>query len=111
MSAAAFSMFIPGLLATCSTDNTVKIFDLHSMGASSSATEGGMAGIVTPKNILTKQMNVGPLFSLDFFADSPFLLAAAGEDGAVAIWDGHEDVHLNRCFGASRRLETPPSIS
>ena len=35
-------------------------------------------------------MNVGKLFTLAFYPDDPFLLAAAGDKGVVAIWESDE---------------------
>ena len=37
-----------------------------------------------------KTMAVGKLFSLDFYPDDPFLLAAGGDKGIVAIWESDE---------------------
>lgn len=43
-------------------------------------------------------MNVGKLLSLQFYADEPFLLAAGGDKGVVAIWESDELVNIRDRF-------------
>ena len=40
-----------------------------------------------------KTMNVGKLFSVQYYQDEPFLLAAAGDKGVVAVWESDELVN------------------
>ena len=101
VSSLSFSQYVPGLLATASTDHAVKIWDLQSPAAAAT-------GNANPNLVVSKNMNVGPLFSVRFFPGQPFLLATAGEEGMVAIWESSEDNHVSRCFGTSRQLESPP---
>jgi len=37
--------------------------------------------------VATKAMSIGQIFSVSFFPSSPFLLAAGGAKGIVAVWD------------------------
>ena len=72
----SFSHHIPNMLATCSLDEHVKIWDINS-GAE-------------PKLVGYKKTTMGELFSLSFYKDIPWVLAAGGSKGEVAIWDTEE---------------------
>lgn len=79
-SGVSFSSRIPGMMATASIDKTVKIWDVN---AKSSEGNG-------PRCIAYKTMNVGKLFALQYSPDDPYLLAAAGDTGMVAVWESDE---------------------
>jgi len=64
------------MLATASTDEYIKIWDI---------------GLEKPKMITNKKMNMGKLYSLQFYQDIPWVLAAGGSRGEVAIWDVEEN--------------------
>lgn len=80
-SSISFSGRVPGMMATASIDKTVKIWDVSEL----QSCEGGV-----PKQIAYKTMNVGKLFALQYHPDDPFLLAAAGDTGTVAVWESDE---------------------
>ena len=78
-SSVAFSTHIPNIMATASTDETVKIWDIsHNNGTD-------------PKLIHSKEMKTGELFTLQFYKDIPWVLAAGGSKGELAIWDISEN--------------------
>ena len=107
VSAISFSQYVPGLLATCSTDMSVKIFDLlHASQLTGVKTATGKVN--APTLVVSKTMNVGPLFSVEFFPGQPFLLATAGELGMVAVWETTEESYVSRCFSGARVREAPP---
>ena len=62
----SFSPHIPNMMATCSLDEYVKIWDLKNSESAE------------PKLIHYRKMNKGELFSLSFYKDIPFVLAAGG---------------------------------
>lgn len=73
-------------MATASTDETVKIWDIsHNNGTD-------------PKLIHSKEMKTGELFSLQFYKDIPWVLAAGGSKGELAIWDISENQAINAHF-------------
>jgi periodic tryptophan protein 1 len=78
-SSVSLSSLASGLMATSSLDKTVKLWDLG-VGASSA-----------PVHVATKSLNIGQVFSCSFFPSNPFLLAAGGSKGLVAIWNVAED--------------------
>lgn len=87
-----FSSTVPGLCATSSIDETIKIWDMHSPASASSPQR------ICPKNIFYKTMNVGNLFSLNFSKDDPFLLATGGDAGIVAVWECDEQQVIKDYF-------------
>lgn len=64
-------------MATCSLDEYVKIWDIASEGK--------------PKLIGYRKMAMGELFSLSFYKDIPWVLAAGGSKGEIAVWDIEEN--------------------
>jgi WD40 repeat protein len=86
VSALNFSASVKGMLATASIDQTVKIWDVSDL--QSMQVEEGVGNF--PKCIAYKSLNVGKLFTLKFSHDDPFTLAAAGDEGKVAIWESDE---------------------
>jgi len=77
LSCFAFSEGAPGLLATCSVDKTVKLWD------------AGVGG-GEPVPLGEKSMAVGKLFTVSFYPSSPFLLATGGDKGMMALWNLEE---------------------
>ena len=80
-SGVSFSQRVPGMMATASIDKTVKVWDVSDLQSSEA---GG------PRLVAYKTMNVGKLFALQYNPDDPFLLAAAGDTGMVAVWESDE---------------------
>ncbi|XP_020573854.1 uncharacterized WD repeat-containing protein C17D11.16-like [Phalaenopsis equestris] len=62
----------PNLLATGSTDKTVKLWDLSNN---------------QPSCVATRKPKAGSIFSIAFSEDSPFLLAIGGHKGKLKVWD------------------------
>lgn len=93
-----FSSCVPGLCATSSTDETIKIWDMHSPSSTPQK--------VVPRNVFYKSMNVGNLFSLNFCKDEPFLMATGGESGIVAVWDCDEQQIIKDYF-SGREIHQP----
>lgn len=71
-----FSPGVRGMLASCSVDKTVKVWDVTRESQ--------------PQCVAYKSMNVGKLFTLKYSYDDPFLLATAGDKGSVAVWESDE---------------------
>lgn len=99
-SSISFSAGVSGMFATASVDKTVKVWDAANIHAASTISanvaaksEGGVMTApknLTPQNVMYKSMNVGKLFTMQFFGDDPFVLATAGDKGSVAIWESDE---------------------
>ena len=77
----AASPLARGLLATGSRDKSVKVWDLHAAAGT------GAGAAFTPQCIASKVMTIGQVFTVSFFPNAPFLLAAGGSKGILAVWD------------------------
>jgi periodic tryptophan protein 1 len=97
-SSISFSQQIPGMLATASIDKVVKIWDVQSASASSA-----------PALVAYKSMAVGKLFTMQFYPDSPFVLAAGGDKGMVAVWESDETKEVEERFAS--RISTNPTTA
>lgn len=74
------------MMATCSVDQYIKIWDI----AANNGAE--------PKLIGNKKTNMGELFTLSYYKDIPWVLAAGGSKGEVAVWDTEENENLQKHF-------------
>jgi periodic tryptophan protein 1 len=88
-SSLCFSSQVQGMLATCSIDKTVKVWDVQAVQQSVSGQNTHHKDL-QPKCIAYKTMNVGKLMSVRYSHDDPFLLATGGDKGVVAIWESDE---------------------
>ena len=82
------------MMATVGTDNTCKIWDIH-------ASSG------TPQLIGSRDLKQGELFSVQFYEDIPWVLAAGGSKGEVAIWDTEETSEVASHFGKTLDPNAP----
>ena len=125
VSSLSCSASIPGFLVTASVDKTVRVWDtlpLHSVSnttatavttkkGSKNKDSGKSHGSSTlPKLIAQKALNAGKLFSVQCFADSPFVLAAGGDKGSVAVWLSDELDTLRTHFESRLVSSTGSSV-
>jgi periodic tryptophan protein 1 len=80
------SLLVRGLLATGGLDKTVKLWDTLSAAPAARSAPAG-----APVCIASKVMSIGQILSISFFPSVPFLLAAGGSKGMVAVWDIEAD--------------------
>jgi len=85
-SSISISPVVRGLMATCSPDKTVKIWDLEA--------EGG------PACVGERQMQAGSLFDVKFDVNEPFMLATGGDQGELAVWDLSSEANIAKVFKA-----------
>lgn len=78
------------MLATCSTDKMVNLWDTYGSG------NRGIGG--TPVHCGSKDMGVGKLYSVGFYSSSPWLLGCAGAGKELAIWDMTREESLRNRF-------------
>ena len=79
------------MLATVGTDKVCKIWDITANASADSST-------FTPSCISEKEMKQGELFSVQMYADIPWVLATGGQKGELAIWDTEEDSKVRKHF-------------
>jgi periodic tryptophan protein 1 len=106
----ALSPTADGLMATASLDKSVKLWDIAALpagaaaasaaagggrggsnAAAASASAGAGAGAGAARPLSRKAMSIGQLFSVSFYPSAPFLLAAGGSKGVLAVWDIEQD--------------------
>lgn len=86
---ALFSPHQPDVLATCSTDGTVRIFDLRVKSFAPHPGGGTNTNFATPLNAasLTIPASTTEVLSIDWNKYRPFVLASAGVDKVAKVWD------------------------
>ncbi|KAH9846136.1 WD40 repeat-like protein [Lenzites betulinus] len=85
---ALFSPHQPDVIATCSTDGTVKIFDLRAPAYTPSGPAANSFTAPLTAAALTIPASGTEVLSLDWNKYRPFVLASAGVDKAIKVWDG-----------------------
>lgn len=85
----SFSKIVPGMLATSSVDKTVRVWDVSSVGSA-----------VAPQLVAYKSMNVGKLFTVEYYPSDHFTLAAGGDGGVVAVWESDEQEAIKAHFSS-----------
>ena len=90
----SYNPYVPGMLATCSVDKTVTLWDTYN------ATTGDPSG--PPTSRMNKDMRVGQLYTVNFYPSSPWLLGCAGGAKEMALWDMTREDVVQKCF--SKRM-------
>lgn len=80
----SYNPFVPGLMVTCSVDKTVTLWD----------TQGAQ-----PHACGSKDMQVGKLYTVNFYPSSPWLLGTGGDGKEIALWDLTREVPIQKRFG------------
>jgi peroxin-7 len=82
-----FSPHQPDLVASCSTDGTLKIFDLRTPSYAPSAPGNNTFTNPVSAAVLTVPASGTEVLSLDWNKYRPFILATAGVDKLAKVWD------------------------
>ena len=84
----SFSPHVSGLFATSSVDKRVTLWNLD----------------VRPRVCGSRDMCAGKLYSVEFYASSPLLLACGGSGNSLSVWDIRGDEDISEDF--SSRLDS-----
>jgi hypothetical protein len=83
------------MLATCSVDKTVTLWDTYNMAAAGAAENYHGP----PKACGNKDMAVGKLYTVGFYPSTPWLLGCGGGAKEVALWDMTREAPIRNRFG------------
>ena len=72
------------MLVSVGTDKLCKVWDI-------TASSGKSSGQFEPLCVKERDMKQGDLFTVQMYADIPWVLACGGQKGELAIWDTEED--------------------
>ena len=78
---------VSGMLVSCSVDKTVTLWD----------TQNAMNS--QPHACGSKDMEVGKLYTVNFYPSSPWLLGCAGGGKEIALWDMTREAPIQKRFG------------
>ena len=84
---ALFSPHEPDLIATCSTDGTLKLFDLRTPAYAPSGPNTNTFTRPLSAAVLTVPASGMEVLSIDWNKYRPFILASAGVDKVIKVWD------------------------
>lgn len=101
VSAMSYNQHVKGLLATCSIDKTVTLWDTYSEPTMSPANK-------PPRPCTKKDMCSGKLYTVCFYPSEPWLLGCGGSGNQLALWDlSGEAVIQQRFNGRLKDFATP----
>ena len=86
------------MLATVGSDSICKVWYVLASNSQ---------GKPEPKQIAKRDLKQGELFSVQFYQDIPWVLAAGGSKGEVAIWDTEESVEIEKHFKPQLSKDAP----
>lgn len=92
----AYNPNVPGMLATCSRDATVSLWNAYPQNNAPAAN-------VSPRSCITKDMCVGKLFALSFYPSTPWLLGCGGSGNQLALWDLSSETSIQSIFDPEKR--------
>lgn len=100
----AYNPQVPGMMATCSKDATVTLWNAYSQNHVPTAN-------FHPRSIAAKDMCSGKLYALSFYPSSPWLLATGGSGNQLALWDLSAEDGIQNVFSGNYRgtREVEPS--
>jgi periodic tryptophan protein 1 len=82
---------IPGMLATCSIDNTATLWDTYKDNVFSPNTP--------PQICMKKDMAGGRLYAVQFYPSSPWLLGCGGSGKQLSLWHTDSEERIQTRFG------------
>ncbi|KAI9094615.1 WD40-repeat-containing domain protein [Phlyctochytrium arcticum] len=96
VSALDVSPLLDGLLITGSTDKTVKVWNIKD---------------AKPSCLVSRDLNLGKVFAVNFSPDSPYSVATAGSNGKVLVWNLESNAGVRRAFGPAQFNGAPEAES
>merc|ERR1711976_635506 len=95
---------VPGMLATCSVDKTVTLWDSYSASSGELSSE-------SPRVCGTKDMGVGKLYTVNFYPSAPWLMGCAGGCKELAIWDMTREDAIQKRFSTRAVANVGPVVA
>lgn len=101
----SYNSHVHGMLATCSVDKTVKLWDVYG----NAETGPSQAHQGAPTCCGSKDMCSGKLYTVSFYPSDPWLLGCGGSGNQLALWDLSEEVAVQKRFGNRRIADNTES--
>ena len=86
----AYNPNIPGMLATCSVDKTVTIWDTYQNNT--------FVPNTPPKQCMSKDMCAGKLYTVKFYPSSPWLMGCGGSGKELSLWHLDSEERMKQRF-------------
>jgi periodic tryptophan protein 1 len=95
----SYNTKVPGMMATCSIDKTVTLWDVQNLQNDKTSS--------SPRSCGSKDMCAGKLYTVGFYPSSPWLLGCGGSGNQLSLWDlSSEDAIQKRFNGRSSATES-----
>lgn len=86
---------IPGMLATCSIDNTVTLWDTYK--------DNVFSRTAPPQACMKKDMAGGKLYTVQFYPSSPWLLGCGGSGKQLSLWHTDSESRIQTRFSGRKQ--------
>jgi periodic tryptophan protein 1 len=103
----SYNAKVPGMMATCSIDKTVTLWDAQNLQNEKTS--------VAPRSCGSKDMCAGKLYTVGFYPSSPWLLGCGGSGNQLSLWDLSSEDSIQKRFngrlsGAESNADTPIAV-
>lgn len=96
----SYNQHVPGMLAMCSVDKTVSLWDAYNKQRTPTSQR--------PQSCGSKDMCSGKLYTVSFYPSDPWLLGCGGSGNQLALWDLSSEETIQKRFQSRLTIEDSP---